>query len=935
MRNVVLAAVMSALALPAQAQTTVAGPTPGSFRVTESGAAEYRIPIRVPPGIGGMEPKLALVYNSQSGNGLLGVGWNLEGLSAITRCPRTMAQDGVRGGINYDSNDRYCLDGQRLMAIAGTYGAEGTEYRTERESFSRIVSFGQAGSGPAWFKVWTKSGQILEYGRTIDSRIEAQGKASVRVWAVNRMSDTTSNYLAVTYVVDDLNGDYSPLRVDYTGNSRIGTLPRNSVQWTYESRPDAAVAYLGGSVAKRLTRVASVNTYGDGALVESYPVTYGAVQAGGRSRLASIADCMPGNACLPPSVFGYSAGGNDLAPPAWLSTGTHYNGGEGSLFKVIEGDFNGDGKTDLVHVRTNESILYFLPYLSDGSGGFAPGPSYWTGTHYNGGESTLFTVLAADLNGDGLTDLVHVRTNNGILYFLPYLSHGSGGFVAAPSYWTNTHYNGTESTLFTVLAADLDGDGRTDLVHVRTDGNVLYFLPYLSDGNGGFVAVPSYWTNTHYNGTESTLFTVLAADLNGDGMTDLVHARTNDNVLYFLPYLSNGSGGFAAAPAYWTNTHYNGGESTLFTVLAADLNGDGLTDLVHARTNDNVLYFLPYLSDGSGGFVAAPSYWTNTSYNGGEPTLFMVLPADLDGDGRTDLVHVRTNSGELYFLRYLSDGSGGFVAAPSHWTGTHYNGGEATLFTVIAGDINGDAKADLIHARTNVNILQFTSHCSSTPPADLLTSASNGASTTTVQYRATTDPATYSKDPASAYPIVSIQPSLHVVRSIDRSDGVGGGRTSTFAYGGLKLDRNGRGMLGFRWMDDADSATGITMRGENRQDWPYVGLPSLVRKTQSSGAVLGQTLNTYGSTNPATGVHFPFISQSVETGNDLNGTALPTVTTDTSYDAYGNPASIKLCASDGYSKTTTNTFADPDLEIWLLGLLMRSTVQSPSPIPCP
>jgi hypothetical protein len=53
-----------------------------------------------------------------------------------------LAQDGVRGSINYDANDRFCLDGQRLVAISGTYGADGTEYRTEIESFSKVISRG-------------------------------------------------------------------------------------------------------------------------------------------------------------------------------------------------------------------------------------------------------------------------------------------------------------------------------------------------------------------------------------------------------------------------------------------------------------------------------------------------------------------------------------------------------------------------------------------------------------------------------------------------------------------------------------------------------------------------------------------------------------------------------------------------------------------------
>lgn len=171
----------------------------GQFSVTEMGAATYTLPIAVPPGTGGMEPKLAFAYNSSTGNGLLGVGWSLSGLSAVTRCPRTKAQDDVRGGIKFDANDRFCLDGQRLIAISGTYGADGTEYRTERESYAKVVSYGTAGNGPAWFKAWTKAGQILEFGNTADSRIEAQGKATARLWAINRITDTVGNYISVTY----------------------------------------------------------------------------------------------------------------------------------------------------------------------------------------------------------------------------------------------------------------------------------------------------------------------------------------------------------------------------------------------------------------------------------------------------------------------------------------------------------------------------------------------------------------------------------------------------------------------------------------------------------------------------------------------------------------------------------------------------------------
>ena len=102
LQKLIALALVVAPSSQALSQTTVAGLTPGSFRVTESGGAEYRIPIRIPPGIAGMEPKLALVYNSGAGNEGLGLGWTLGGLSFIHRCGRTLVQDGSKVGITYE-----------------------------------------------------------------------------------------------------------------------------------------------------------------------------------------------------------------------------------------------------------------------------------------------------------------------------------------------------------------------------------------------------------------------------------------------------------------------------------------------------------------------------------------------------------------------------------------------------------------------------------------------------------------------------------------------------------------------------------------------------------------------------------------------------------------------------------------------------------------
>jgi hypothetical protein len=118
-------------------------------------------------------------------------------------------------------------------------------------------------------------------------------------------------------------------------------------------------------------------------------------------------------------------------------------------------------------------------------------------------------------------------------------------------------------------------------------------------------------------------------------------------------------------------------------------------------------------------------------------------------------------------------------------------------------------------------------------------------------------------------------------------------------------------------------------------------MPSQVKRTtQSSGGVLSEVTNTLGCIHPGAGAactvvagrrYFPFVSQTEESGNDLNGAALPTVTsTYSGYDLYGNVGTVTVSTGDGYSKVTTNTYTN-DVTNWFLGRLTRSTVLSTIP----
>lgn len=661
----IVVATLASFGSTAFGQTTVAGVTPASVRVTESGAAAYNVPIRVPPGIAGMQPNLALSFNSQGRNGLLGVGWSLSGLSAIYRCSKTIVQDGYTSGVNFDGNDRFCMDGQRLVAVSGSYGADQTEYRTERESFTKVLSY--ISGGQLQFRAWTKSGLIMEYGMTSDSWIEAQGSSAARAWALNKVSDKVGNYYTVTYQEDNANGDYRPSRIDYTGNSAGGVSTFASARFTYEDRADIKPAYVAGTAIKRMKRLINVKTYIGENPVTSYKIAYGYSPSGGPSRINTITECDGAEAqCITPISLTWqdpTGGGFTLGNLSGMPSGS-----------FVVGDVNGDGKADLVWLSGGTLYVAYSNYAGNGFqsavsiGSLAQGTPFIVGDFDGNGRADIvaqngavwlstasgFTQTSwsgvsmgsvADFNGDGLADVAYA--SGGTAYIL--YSTGSGfqaavavGAVTAP-----------------IMVGDFDGNGRADIVDVN--GNI-----WLSRAAG---FVQASWPL----GVSG-----IAGDFNGDGLADIAYESPAGTVV--IRY-SNGNG-FDSASTFYA---YPAGS----TYVVGDVDGDGRTDFIATMTGGGAIWTMapstPDQVTHIGGSVGAAAYFaykplTDASvYTKGSSA---VWPArDIDKLGPLYVVssmNVDNGIGGSHSFTYA------YTGAQTHVTG----GGFLGFYTINMNDVD-------------------------------------------------------------------------------------------------------------------------------------------------------------------------------------------------------------------------------------------------------
>jgi RHS repeat-associated protein len=860
-------AVLLCLYWPLSAGAAV-GRTAGVAKVTPTGAASYSIPIVAPPGVNGMTPSLALTYNSRSDSGVAGVGWSIAGLSAIVRCPRTVAQDGEARDVRLDSSDRFCLDDKKLRLVTGVgYGAAGATYRTELETFSRITSGSVAGNGPANFIVRRKDGLYDYYGLTGDSRIEALGQSTPRAWALNKIRDRAGNYIDFTYIEDTTNGSFRISSIVYGGNDVQGTNPTHTISFVYETRPSGEIdsGYIAGSLVKETTRLDRVDVLFGSTLVRRYELSYESpLSSTSKSRLASLQECAGSPIdCFQATTFSYQNGtsGLDLnvnsvglATDPWIL------------------DVDGDGRTDLVYSSSPTSGGgVWMVMLANASGGYnSPINTGVTNTNY-------FNSIPIDYNADGRDDLL-VQYSGGTWWAML----GSSSGFATP---VNTGAPVSTAAASDARAMDVNGDGLDDLVWAD-----IVTFGISNEWNGGDKI--SYRLREWGGTFSSTAVTLVGPtpvnsaiswppfqldrrnsrrrtqDFNGDGRADILY-RHRSRTWNGTTWVTSTGATVHCVGAWNINAEGVDSVSTASVLFSGDFNADGKSDLLFATTSP--LIYTVRLSTGTtltAGFnvsVPAPSS--------------IVAVLDWDGDGYDDLLIRENASGAAYVLRSTGESFTLQSVAAS---------GFGTNSRVV--DANGDGLPDLGYFAGST--WNYRVHAGVMP--DLLKTATDGfGNYTTFNYLPLVSSG-HTRYADATYPSQDYQGSLPVVTSATASNGIGGSYTVTYEYHGARFNAQGRGFEGFHKRTWQDSRNSIYVDEYYNRGFPYTGTVRAVDTVHANGNdYISQLNNTWTSVTYGSGAEaaqLPYISATSGSRHEVgaypyNGAQISSFSTTNSIDS--------------------------------------------------
>ena len=590
------------------------GSLAGEFRVNEMGAATYTVPIAIPDGIAGVTPQLSLMYSSQGGNGLLGKGWALNGLSGITRCRQTLIQDGQAAAIAWNSGDRFCLDGKRLMLVnssSAVYGDPNTVYKTEIDSFVTVRAVGGTAGNPDYFSVSGKDGSVSSYGGVGSDPSELLTTKGVLTWGIKTFSDSVSNPIAFDYEGGTTNYRISKIRYAISDRNSASSTCGAFVSFAYEPRTsvvadttlnDDQSAYIAGVEIKNTQRLASISAYNGACSAESatlsriYKISYDPGAANYPhayvSQIDSISECVNATTCYPATTFDWNN------PGEGRNIGTDIGSvmlGSGSLGGSQFLDINGNGMADMVW--SNGGGTWSASYALDvgAKSGLRTVKTITSATYSDTSGKNPPRFLPIDYNGDSRQDLlVYTPTYNDAPQWRLHLSTPtSDGWVLRQQQSITLPF----ATQKYLHVADINSDGLSEVIgfYPLNSGLKVYSLvasdaaepssstlySFNEGGFYGFTDEPADDLEPDVEADNSLTF----ADFNGDGKMDVAvryKGKTGGSTINqsaYRVYVANNNYQFSYYATLDTPTAGYG--HVIDKIIAADINGDGLADTAY------------------------------------------------------------------------------------------------------------------------------------------------------------------------------------------------------------------------------------------------------------------------------------------------------------------------------------------------------------------
>lgn len=621
-------------------QTKAVGEIPIESGMSPSGAKTYNVPINLYHVEGKPCPQLSLSYNSQQGNGVMGIGWSVSGLQVITHGNKSVYYDNEADGVHFDAEDAFFLNGTRLILT----NSSSTEKHYETETgHIKVVGYCSA-SVMKYFVAYYPNGSQGVFGYESNTENKA-------TYPVTTLTDCKGNNIYYGYTSSS-----NIYHISY-----ITYKPSCIITFEYENnRPDIITNYHYGREFMEVTRLKKINCYHNDILQNTYTLSY--TQQSNVSVLTQIGYTSDG-VSLNPLRFYYGTGATDGFNTASATFSSGYDFSSDAEIIAIRGRFNYSSSDDGI-----VCYPHYTPY------------SYVNNTHiktfrnvYDDPSSLSDIYLYTDLSSSYIPSMSGLTTGSGFIQML--CADLTGNQEEYPIKINNTLSGTNDNVKFTVYKKGTDG------THSQSYTRTFTFQTVYSDGYGNNSIQPKDYFVGDFNGDGKSEILAISAN-NPFGETTrpskcYIFDLENNELLmndFVLTYIK----GFVNSPSSLVSD----------IIEAFDYDGDGKTDLCHINGNGVKFYTF---RDSENGIVCN---YSNTIYRGLTKESLRYcrcLFGDFNGDGLVDiLVSPSSLSNQTSWNAYFNRGNGNF------WTSTLAGPTNTSDKKFLVQDIDNDGTSDLV-----------------------------------------------------------------------------------------------------------------------------------------------------------------------------------------------------------------------------------------------